>query len=66
MQVRDKWNQLVFVPMPVLNSREVTIGTLLSYISLLSGQLGDHGQGWQEGGLQHLQQVINLVIGFGF
>ena len=25
-KVRDKWNQLVFVPMAVLNSRDLTIG----------------------------------------
>ena len=27
MQVRDKWNQLVFVPMQVLNSRDSTSGS---------------------------------------
>ena len=25
-KVRDKWNQLVFVPMPVLNNRDLTSG----------------------------------------
>ena len=25
-QVRDKWNQLVFVPMPVLNNRDLSSG----------------------------------------